>query len=87
MQEFIKIDENCKYLHLEYIYSEFNRFKERNKVQIDERKYASYLATILEPTYEIILPQINMRSILLLFIQKNIKGESKQGLFFSGNKK
>ena len=87
LQEFIKIDENCKYLHLEYIYSEFNRFKERNKVQIDERKYASYLATILEPTYEIILPQINMRSILLLFIQKNIKGKSKQGLFFSGNKK
>ena len=87
LQEFIKIDENCKYLHLEYIYSEFNRFKERNKVQIDERKYASYLATILEPTYEIILPQINMRAILLLFIQKNIKGKSKQGLFFSGNKK
>lgn len=28
-----------------------------------------------------------MRAIFLLFIQKNIKGESKQGLFFSGNKK
>ena len=87
LQEFIQIDESCKYLHLENIYYEFNRFKERGSISDDERKYVSYLTTTLEPTYEIILPQININSILLLFAQKNYKGKSKYGLLFSGNNK
>ena len=84
-QEFINIDETCIYLHIEKIIYGFNKYKERDKVNDDERKYASYLATILEPTYEIIIPQLNINSILLHFAQKTYKGTSKTGLFFKGN--
>ena len=85
LQEFINIDEECNYLHMEKIISEFNKYKEREKVNDDERKYASYLATLLDPTYEIIIPNININSILLLFAQKTCKKTSKTGLFFKGN--
>ena len=87
LQEFIQIDESCKYLHLEKIYYEFNRAKEREGVTTDERRYASYLTTKIEPTFEIILPQISICQILLLFVQKTFKGKSKPGLFFTGNNK
>ena len=88
LQEFIQIDESCQYLHMEkIIIYEFNRFKKRNSIKNDERKYASYLATILDPTYEIIMPKVNLNSILLLFVQKTYKGKSKTGLFFTGNDK
>ena len=87
LQELIQIDESCQYLHIEKIIYEFNRFKERNSINSDERKYASYLATILDPTYEIIMPNINLNSILLLFIKKTYKGKSKPGLFFTGTNK
>ena len=72
---------------MEKIIYEFNRFKERDSVYDDERKYASYLATILDPTYEIIMPTINLNSILLLFVQKTYKGKTKPGLFFAGTNK
>ena len=87
LQEIIQIDEFYQYLHIEKIIFDFNRYKERESVNDDERKYASYLATLLDPTYEIILPTINLNSILLLFVQKTYKGKTKPGLFFSGTGK
>lgn len=85
LQEFIQIDESCIYLHMDKIIYDFNKYKEKDKISDDERKYASYLSTILEPTYEIIIPQINLNSILLLFIQKTYKGTIKPGILFKGN--
>ena len=87
LQELIQIDVFCQYLHMEKIIYEFNRFKERDSIQDEERKYASYLATILDPTYELIIPTINLNSILLLFVQKTYRGNSKPGLFFAGTDK
>ena len=87
LQELIQIDESCKYLHIEKILYELNKAKERDSISNDERKYASYLVTKIEPRFEIILPQININSILLLFVQKTYKGKSKPGLFFTGMNK
>ena len=77
--EYFIIDNSCFFFNLENIYEEFNKYISRENIDIEDRKFAFYLSNNISPKYEIIIPSININSILILFLQKSYK-KYKNGL-------
>ena len=85
--ETFDIDNSCYYFNIDNIYNEFNKYISRDNVDIQDKKLVCYLSNILPPDYEIILPTLNINSILLLFSQRFYKKSEekiKDGLISLG---
>ena len=69
--EYFLIDNSCFYFNIDNIYNEFNNYISRENIDIEDRKLAYFLFNRLSPDYEIIIPSLNINSILILFLQKS----------------
>lgn len=84
--EYYNIDDSCSYFNIDQIYKEFNEYKNRENIDIEDRKFAYYLSNILPPNYELIIPKINLNAILIMFVQKiyQSKDEISEHKFIKG---
>ena len=79
--KYYMIDNSGYYFKIDNIYDEFNKYISRDNVINEDRKFAYYLSNHLPPNYEIVIPSININSILILFSQRSYKNPNpKDGL-------
>ena len=56
------------YLNIYKIYEKINKYKSRDHIDNENRKFAYYLTNNIPPNFEIIIPELNINAILSLFV-------------------